>query len=324
MYSWGDDTSTWKNPGAYDYGSARKPYLEDLAKDAADKGPRSYAIKSAPNLALVDPKGKTIKTESEDVIVVGVDGTGSMQSWPAEIFDRLPLLYQTLSKYRPNTEISFSVIGDAGMDNWPAQISDFGKGVGLDEYLKALKPEGGGGPGIKESYELWGHFMNNYCEMPKAISPTMIIMGDEMFYPTINQAQAEKYLGRTLQGPLDSMAMWKELGNKFDIYLLRKSYQGHDEKIVSQWTEALGPQRIIPVEESTRAVDVALGIIAKKWGYFTDYKTNLSARQDEDNIKKVMKSLKAASIAVPGSTKSTMMGVEKSTASKKSKKLTEE
>lgn len=322
MYSWGDDTSTWKNPGAYDYGSARKPYLEDLAKDAASKGPRSYAVKAAPNLALVDPKGKTIKTESEDVIVVAVDGTGSMQTWPAEIFDRLPLLYQTLSKYRPNTEISFSVIGDATSDSWPAQISDFGKEVGLDDYLKALKPEGGGGGGMRESYELWGHFMNQYCEMPKAISPTLIIMGDEKFYPTINPAQVEHYLGRTLQGPLDSVAMWKELGNKFDIYLLRKSYPNHDEEIVKQWAEAIGPQRIIPVEESTRAVDVALGLIAKKWGYFSDFKTNLSARQDDENIKKVMKSLKAASIAVPGSTKSTLVGA--STASKKSKKLTEE
>ena len=322
MYSWGDDTSTWKNPGAYDYGSARKPYLEDLAKDAADKGPRSYALKSSPNLALVDPKGKTIKTESEDVIVVAVDGTGSMQTWPAEIFDRLPLLYQTLSKYRPNTEISFSVIGDATSDTWPSQISDFGKGVALDDYLKALKPEGGGGGGMRESYELWGYFMNQYCEMPKAISPTLIIMGDEKFYPTINPAQVEHYLGRKLQSPLDSVGMWKELGNKFDIYLLRKSYAGHDEEIIKQWAEAIGPQRIIPVEESTRAVDVALGLVAKKWGYFSDFKTNLSARQDEDNIKKVMKSLKAASVAVPGSVKSTLVGA--STASKKSKKLTEE
>ena len=322
MYSWGDDTSTWKNPGAYDYGSARKPYLDDLAKDAASKGPRSYSLKATPNLALVDPKNKIIKTESEDVIVVAVDGTGSMQSWPAEIFDRLPLLYQTLSKYRPNTEVSFSVIGDATSDTWPTQISDFGKGVSLDDYLKALKPEGGGGGGMKESYELWGHFMNQYCEMPKAISPTMIIMGDEKFYPAINPAQAEHYLGRTLQGPLDSMAVWKELGNKFDIYLLRKSYPGHDEEIIKQWAEAIGSQRIIPVEESTRAVDVALGLVAKKWGYFTDFKDNLSARQDDENIKKVMKSLKAASIAVPGSTKSTLVGA--GAASKKSKKLTEE
>src|SRR3989338_5924965 len=193
MYSWGDDTSTWKNPGAYDYGSARKPYLEDLAKDAADKGPRSYALKSSPNLALVDPKGKTIKTESEDVIVVAVDGTGSMQTWPAEIFDRLPLLYQTLSKYRPDTELSFSVIGDAAADNWPVQITNFGKGPTLDDYLKAVKAEGGGGPGIRESYELWAYAIDKKVTTPKATSPFLIIMGDEKFYDPIKPEQVKHY-----------------------------------------------------------------------------------------------------------------------------------
>ena len=175
---------------------------------------------------------------------------------------------------------------------------------------------------MRESYELWGHFMNQYCETPQAISPTMIIMGDEMFYPQINPSQVKEILGREVQSPLNSVAMWKELSSKFDIYLLRKSYTGHDKEITNHWAEAIGSQRVIPVEESTRAVDVALGLIAKKWGYFSDFKTNLSARQDEKNIDTVMKSLKAASAAVPGSTKSILLGA--SIASKKSLRLTEE
>lgn len=309
MYSWGDDTGAWKNPGAYKYDSARKPYLDDLAKDAADKGPRSYAAKSTPNLKLVDPKGKTIKTESEDVVILCVDGTGSMQTWPAEIFDRLPLLYQTLSQYRPTVEFSFSVIGDAtAADRWPTQVTDFGKGVSLDEYLEALKAEGGGGGGARESYELWAYFINQHCETPKANSPTLIIMGDEGFYPKIDPDQVKHYFGDTLQAPLDSKAVWQELANRFDLYLLRKSYSSHsglDEQIKTQWAEAIGSQRIIPVEDPLRVVDVAMGLVAKKWGKFGDFKTNLAARQDGENIETVMKSLRAVSVALPESPKST-------------------
>ena len=80
MYSWGDDTSTWKKPKAYDYGSARKPYLDDLAKEADANGPRTYASKKGPNLQFVDPMGKTISTDSTNPLVWLVDGTGSMQT----------------------------------------------------------------------------------------------------------------------------------------------------------------------------------------------------------------------------------------------------
>ena len=42
-----------------------------------------------------------------------------MQTWPAEIFDRLPLFFFTLSSYRPDLEVSFIAVGDAGCDQWP-------------------------------------------------------------------------------------------------------------------------------------------------------------------------------------------------------------
>src|SRR3989344_5344402 len=123
MYGWGDDTSAWKKPGAYNYGSAKAPYLKDLEKEAAKDGPRTYTEKSSPNLKLVDPKGRIIKSMSKNPILFGIDGTGSMQTWPGEFFDRAPLLYQTLSKYRDDVEISFSVIGDTVSDDWPVQVS---------------------------------------------------------------------------------------------------------------------------------------------------------------------------------------------------------
>src|SRR3989344_3501041 len=227
MYSWGDDTSTWKKPGGYDYGSARKPYLDDLAKEADAKGPRTYASKKGPNLQFVDPNGKTISTESANPLVLLVDGTGSMQTWPAEIFDRLPLLYQTLSKYRQDMEVTFSVIGDANSDQWPVQVSEFGKGPMLDDYLKAVHAEGKGGPGIRESYELWAYFMLEHCKTPKAERPLMVIMGEEKFYETLSPEQVKKYIGHDIQA-MDSRNVWQQLAHRFYIYLLRKSYAGRD------------------------------------------------------------------------------------------------
>lgn len=293
MYSWGPDTSTWAKPG-FDFGDA-KGYLKGLEAKAETEGPRDYGTKkTSPDLKLVNPKGRIITTESTAPVILAVDGTGSMQTWPAEIFDRLPLFYQTLATYNPATEVSFSVIGDGGIDKWPVQITDFGKDITLDKFLKALKPEGGGGPGIRESYELWAYFVDQNVRTPNAASPFLIIMGDEMFYDLVRPEQANAYLGLNLQSPAASREVWQRLGSRFDIYFLRKPYPGNDEKVAAQWREAIGSQRIIDVFDPTRVVDQAIGIIAKRWGKLDDFVENMSARQDDATVVKVLESLRAA------------------------------
>ncbi len=311
MYSWGDDTSTWNNPGKYDYGSAKKPYLDDLAKKAEAEGPRSYSSKKGPDMKLVGPEGKNLQSLSENVVLLAVDGTGSMQKWPAEIFDRLPLLYQTLSKYRDDVEISFSVIGDAKWDKWPTQVGDIEKGVSLDKYLKALHAEGGGGPGNRESYELWAYFVKEHVDVPKAVSPTLIIMGDEKFYEQISAEQVKKVFGDTIQGPIDAMTVWKDIAAKYDVYLLHKEHPGDDDEVLAQWREAIGDQKVVPVYDPLRVVDQAMAIVAEKWGCLSDFEKNLAARQDKKTVNAVMTSLKGVSI--PGAKAA---GGEKSVKSK--------
>lgn len=318
MYSWGDDTSTWKNPGAYDYGSARRGYLDDLAAKASLKGPRVYSAGSAPDSKLVGTKDKRIHSDSENPLVVAVDVTGSMASWPAEIFDRLPLLYQTLSKYKEDLEVSFVAIGDANSDRFPLQVNDFGKGPDLDDHLKAIFPEGGGGGQTMETYELFAYYMLNNSDTPNATSPFMIIFGDEGFYDKVNPGQIRHYIGQDVQGPVDSMGVWKALQQKYNIFMLHKPYHssGLDKEIVDQWGRALGPQKVIPLYDSERAVDVAMGIIAKHWGQFGDFDGNLKARQDDSDRKSVYASLRYVNPALPPGGKSILVdhtGGDKST-----------
>jgi hypothetical protein len=298
MYSWGDDKSTWKKPDAYDWGDAAKPYLEDNKKKAKEKGleERSYLTVAAPDMKLVDPKGKYISSQSKRPIIFGIDLTASTQAWHAEITDRLPLFCQTLQKYDPDVEISFSAVTDTSPNKWPLQVANFAKGVELEGIIKAIYPEGKGGPGIRESYELWGHYMNTHVNVPYAERPLMFLVADEKFYDKINPDHVSKYIGDGLQEPIDSMTMWHELGDKFEMYILRKSYPGRDAEILKQWNEAVGPQSIIPIEYGSRVIDVALGITAKRWGKESDFAANLSARQDETGKSIVYQSLQAADV----------------------------
>jgi|SRR3989338_308650 len=320
MYSWGkDDTAGWKNPGGYKYDEAKAPYLEDLAKKAEKEGPRTYSKKKEPNMKLVDPKGKTISTQSKNPLIFGIDGTGSTQKWPAEFFDRAPLLYQTLSQYRDDVEIAFSVIGDAVADDFPLQVADFDKGVGLNAKLKALHGEGRGGPGIRESYELFAYFMLEHAKTPNAEKPFLFILGDEKFYDAVNPAQVKKYISDEMQ-EMSSLKVWQELSKKYDVRLLHKEYPGRDEEVLSQWREAIGAQNIVPIYDSLRVVDVAMGLVAKSWGHFDDFEKNLGARQDSQNKSVVMESLRVAPEFAEGM-KSNYKSAVTAGKSKKSKSL---
>ena len=323
MYSWGGGTKDWKKPGAYKFDSARAPYLDALAKDASKRGPRTYTMRDEPDMKLVDPNGKEISSKSKNPLLFGIDVTGSMVSWPAEIFDRLPLIYQTLSQYRDDLEISFSAIGDANTDRFPLQINRFGKGLDLEEHIKALCPEGGGGGQISESYELFAYFMLEHCKTENAVSPSIIIYLTYKFYNKIDPAQVAHYIGDKLQTELDSGSVWKKLMQRFDIYFLHKPYgEGNspstDKEVIKHWADSLGRERIIELPSAERAVDVAIGLIAKKWGHYADFKENLSARQEDDSVKDSV----YASLRIIGKDMSTKSVVDTSS-KKKTKPLSE-
>ncbi len=303
MYTWGDDTGSWKNPG-YDYGSARRAYVDPAAPPVS----RSYSSRASPKMDVVGPK-KDVSSDSKNPVIVGIDCTGSMADWPAEIFDRLPLFCQTLAKYKPDVEIMFAVIGDANSDNYPLQVAKFGKGTELDDILKSFFPEGNGGGQHFESYEMFAYYLANHVKTPNAVSPYALILGDEGFYEFVNPAQVKHYLGDTLQSELDSFAVWKTVAQKYNVFYLHKDYDGGglDKEIVAQWETALSKQKVIRIPSKERAVDVGLGLIAKGWGQFSDFIGNISSRHDPATVARVLNSVSAAP-AIDPSLNSTVSG----------------
>ena len=294
MYCWGDENTDWARPGAYEFTPSEKKKAEfkALAEDAKLRGGRTYQKRAAPDLGLVDPRGRTISSRSANPLLVAVDVTGSMQHWPGEIFDRLPLLYQTLSQYREDLEVSFAAIGDATCDKWPLQITDFAAGQSLESRLAALHGEGGGGGGARESYELFAYWVLQRASAPEATRPFLIIYGDEGFYPAIDPKQAAHYVGQAPPGQLSSSTVFQALAEGWNVWHLRKPYGGAQEaEIHAQWAEVLGPERVLMIQDEQRAVDLALGIVARAWGQFADFEQNMLARQSRAKVREVMRAV---------------------------------
>ena len=79
---------------------------------------------------------------------------------------------------------------------------------------------------------------------------------------------------------------------------------------MDRWHKAIDPQRIVSIsaDDEIRAVDIAMGIVANRWGNNSDFSKNIGARQDLETIDTVMESVRAASQYIPGSSESVMFG----------------
>jgi hypothetical protein len=299
MYAWGDDMTEWARPSAYKFKGSRKARSDrkKAAESSKQRGGRRYLNRDQPDSDLASPFGRTISTESTNPIVVAVDVTGSMSTWPAQIFDRLPLFYQTLSQYRPDVEVSFVAIGDATSDSYPLQVTDFAAGIALEDHLNALYGEGGGGGGARESYELFAYYLLTRARAPNALRPYLILYGDEGFYDKVEAAQIRYYLGGRERKSRDSYEVWQALSESWNVFHLRKTYPGKDREIRQQWANAIGEERVLHLPSADRAVDLALGLISRQWGHFEDFEENMTARQPERVVAELRERLEREGVA---------------------------
>ena len=282
MYSWDEDTSKWYGSGRYAYAPA--PSIASSAARAKAAGPRTYQGKASPNEKIIDPH-KRISTQSKNPVIVAIDVTGSMASWPFEIFDRLPLLFNTLAQYRPDVEICFAAIGDAAVDRWPLQVTSFASGYDLEQLLGSLYGEGAGGD-APESYGLFAHWVNTHVEIPNPEEPPfLIVFGDITMHPKIAKGQIEHYLGDKTQSDVDSLEAWQTVTQKWNTWFLRRPGGKRGDKIDDQWGKAIGAQKVFHIEDEQRAVDYAMGLVARSWGHFDNFQDNMRARQDESKVK---------------------------------------
>jgi ribosomal protein S27AE len=288
MYSWDEDTSKWYGKAKYSYGPGGSTKRKAAAARAKARGPRTYERRRGPNEKIIDPH-KHVRTESTNPLIVAVDVTGSMASWPAEIFDRLPLLYNTLSQYREDLEICFAAIGDAAYDQWPLQVTTFASGFDLEQLLASLHGEGGGGD-APESYGLFAHWVNTHVKIPNAEEPPfLIVFGDVTMHPKVPKDQVAHYLGDRVRRDVDALEAWRQVGQTWNTWFLRRPTGRPGDRVDKQWGQAIGEQKVFRIEDEQRAVDYAMGLIARAWGHFADFQDNMRARQSEEKVASVSK-----------------------------------
>ena len=285
------DPGPWKG---YDFNSARTSYDAHVG--------RSYTAAVAKKVPKKAVMVASLKTNSRNPLVVVCDVTGSMGDWPAVIFSKLPYLDIEAKTYLgDDCEICFSAVGDVFSDQYPLQITEFGKGKVLEENLKKFIIEKNGGSQYKESYDMPALYFTRNVEMPNAIRPVLIFIGDEGLYNFVDQQHAKDLCGVDVKlNDLTIEKLFFELQQRYSVYLIRKHYGSRsatnkqsdlDQQIEAQWAKLIGDDHIALLPSADRVVDVIFGILAAETGKEDYFKKEITDRQTPAQVKTVMKSL---------------------------------
>lgn len=231
----------------------------------------------------LDPHGVTIR-ESRDSdehpnstpIVVLFDVTGSMGTVPRVMQKRLPELHGLLTRkgYTTDAQIMFGAIGDADCDRAPLQVGQFESDTTMDDQLRNVWLEGGGGGQKTESYELAAHFITHHTDTDawnrRGKKGYLFVIGDEMSKPTLRARVLRDVLGGTYAEQatdIPTEQVWAAVQEKWEVfYILPRQTAYYDDPQVNQhWRDLLG-ERFLKLEDP----DAVCDLIALTIGMFED------------------------------------------------------
>ena len=99
----------------------------------------------------------------------------------------------------------------------------------------------------------------------------------------------EKVLGDKVKLDVSAVDAWQQVAQTWNTWFLRRPSGKRGDMVDQQWAEAIGEQKIFRIEDEQRAVDYTMGLIARKWGQFDDFRANMLARQSQDRVDMVSK-----------------------------------
>ncbi|MGY1895285.1 hypothetical protein [Nocardia gipuzkoensis] len=181
-------------------------------------------------------------------IAVLFDVTGSMGRVPRIMQDKLGTLHGLLRRkgYAEDPQILFGAIGDADTDRVPLQIGQFESDNRMDEQLRAVFLEGGGGGQKSESYELAAYFLATHIVTDawekRRKKGYLFLIGDELNKPRLASRHIRAVIGDSVRRDISVESVYRELAERWHVHYILpdQSSYFHDPEIAEHWRALLG------------------------------------------------------------------------------------
>ncbi|MDI5974590.1 hypothetical protein [Amycolatopsis magusensis] len=189
-------------------------------------------------------------------IAVLFDVTGSMRRVPRIMQGKLGKLHGLLKRkgYLADPQVLFGAIGDADSDRVPLQVGQFESDNRMDEQLRTIFLEGGGGGQKSESYELAAYFMARHVVTDawrkRGRKGYLFIIGDELNKPALQAKHVRRVIGDDVHQDIDPASVYRELARKWHVFyvLPNQSSYFRDPEIGEHWSGLLG-QNFLKLED---------------------------------------------------------------------------
>lgn len=249
---------------AYSAGMAATPVDKRKAHDSLD--PKT----------ILAPDGSHVREscdgpdhpDSRPVAVI-FDVTGSMGHIPQVFQDKLSgLMAMLVAKAGlEHPHVLVGAVGDCYCDSVPFQVSQFESDNRIDEQLRNIYLEGGGGGQVSESYALAFYFAAYHtrldCFTKRNQKGYLFVTGDEMAYLDTPRSQIEAVFGRASEGPFDTKALIAKAQETFEVFFViaTQGSHGKDPRIIDSWRDLLG-ERALSIDDPALICELIAGTVA--------------------------------------------------------------
>ena len=227
---------------------------------------------------LLDPFGATVREARDSAehpestpIVAFVDDTGSMLDVPKIIQRRLPELMGTLTRggYCTDPQIMVLAVGDEQFDTVPLQAGQFESDNRIDEQIRELYLEGGGGGDKKESYALGAYFLATRAQLDsldkRGKKGYCFIFGDEANKPRLSRQAVAQYIGDELAEDLEITEVYRQLEEKFHVYFVVPNMTSYYDQawVEDHWRPIVGERflRLEDPEDVCNLIALTVGVM---------------------------------------------------------------
>lgn len=196
-------------------------------------------------------------------IIIACDVTGSMGKIPEDLLKGgLGKIMESLLKISSisNPQVMFAAIGDTDFDRAPLQVTQFESDNRIEDQLKKLYLEGGGGGIGTESYHVIWYFAAHKTQLDSLKNGKkgiLFTMGDEMVPDVLKADHIRKFIDKDYTGgDILTSKLLEQVLEKYEVFHLvvqdTSTYRQQlgPENVNASWKKYLG-ERIILVENYT-------------------------------------------------------------------------